>query len=593
MAFHDFAYFAQRVARILETELPKGSDVVAEGKRIADGIAIGRTAFFDLMDVSSEAEYKRRTMAEGRVMYHCHIGMSTWADTASALQELYRVSRREGFVHDRAGIALDRRMGLPESHRRNAPAETGPMLESPANWTNVGQAAPIQPHMGDFMIGFPASTENTVNALRAGVTTIGNLSQFFAHEVPLWRDQVFTAIETAKSIAILGHLRDRGTLAHSYLDDGFGALFTDSATVAGWALLERYIVEELLGAKISHCMGGLITDPVKRSGWIFALDQIHDGDCVGSMFFGDTLSLTPDFSTNRGVIAEYMMWDIMTQLVCPTGHGLLAMPVTEAIRVPSVDEIVDAQLFARRIEKTARRLLPLFDFTPAHAFAERIVAAGRQIFKAALSGLAEAGVDIRDPLQMIYVLKQVGPVLFEEVFGAGEPDEEYARGRRPVAPNDVFESSEACVDASRALYAAPASQRTLSGKRLLVASTDVHEHALYVVSKLLRIAEAHPINMGPEQNPNEIAERAAVEAPDAILVSTHNGMALEYAHRLQAELTERDVHCPVLFGGVINQKVEGQVMPADVADAVRRLGIGVIGGVETIVGAVQELWDEK
>ncbi len=40
--------------------------------------------------------------------------------------------------------------------------------------------APIQAHMGDFIIGFPASTENTVFALQAGVTTIGNLSQFFA-----------------------------------------------------------------------------------------------------------------------------------------------------------------------------------------------------------------------------------------------------------------------------------------------------------------------------------------------------------------------------------------------------------------------------
>ena len=66
----------------------------------------------------------------------------------------------------------------------DVPAETGPMLESLQDWQEVGNVVPIQPHMGDFMIGFPASLENTVNALTAGVTTIGNLSQFFAHEAP-------------------------------------------------------------------------------------------------------------------------------------------------------------------------------------------------------------------------------------------------------------------------------------------------------------------------------------------------------------------------------------------------------------------------
>ena len=49
-------------------------------------------------------------------------------------------------------------MGLPKSHREGIPAETGPMLENPEDWMQVGQVAPIQPHMGDFMIGFPAAT---------------------------------------------------------------------------------------------------------------------------------------------------------------------------------------------------------------------------------------------------------------------------------------------------------------------------------------------------------------------------------------------------------------------------------------------------
>ena len=90
-------------------------------------------------------------------------------------------------------------MGLPENLRSSAPAETGPLLENLTDWLDIGQAALIQPHMGDFMIGFPSSTSNAVNALKAGVTTIGNLSQFFSHEAPGWKDVTYTTVETIKA----------------------------------------------------------------------------------------------------------------------------------------------------------------------------------------------------------------------------------------------------------------------------------------------------------------------------------------------------------------------------------------------------------
>jgi hypothetical protein len=269
--------FSERVKDLLKTELPRGEKVVSEGIDLGRSLKPGRSAFMNAYGVNSEAEYKRQCIRDRKIMYHCHIGMSSWNETARGLKYLHRSLASEGFYQDRAGICLDRRMALPPAMRRNAPAETGPLLENLEEWLAVGQAAPIQPHMGDFMIGFPASADNTVLALRAGVTTIGNLSQFFSHEAPGWRDTPFTAGETVKAIALMGALREQGTLVHSYLDDGLGALFTDCATVAGWAFLERYIVEELMGAKLAHCVGGLVSDPVKRSGWIFALRRSTRG----------------------------------------------------------------------------------------------------------------------------------------------------------------------------------------------------------------------------------------------------------------------------------------------------------------------------
>ncbi len=572
--------FQQKVKKVLDVELPAGETIVSEGRAIAKDIRIGRTAFMDKMGVDSEAEYKRRCIRDKKIMFHAHIGMSSWEATAQALLFIYHVAEQAGFVIDRAGICLDRRMGLPKDSRKHIPAETGPTLESIEDWMHIGRVVPIQPHMGDFMIGFPASTGNTVNALRAGVTTIGNLSQFFSHEVPMWRDHVTTVVETVRAMSIMGALREKGTLIHSYLEDGFGALFYDCATVAGWAYLERYIVEQLLEGKLSHCIGGLTSDPIKRAGWVFALNEIHGHDSVGSMFYGDTISFTKNFVVNRGLVGEYMIWDIMAQLECPTGHAVLPLPVTEAVRVPSAEEIADAQNFGRRMEETARRLWPHIDFSASHEFSKKIVRFGKTVFTNSLEGLKEAGVDTHDPVQLLYVLKKLGPAVYEEMFGAGRVNETYARGRKPLVPTDVFKMSLGCIEQHRPIFLQPEIKSLLQGRRMLIASTDVHEHAILVINQLLSEAGVEMINLGAERNPDEVVSAAYTNKVDAILISTHNGMALEYARRLRDELRKKNLKIPIIIGGVLNQKFEDKALPVDVTENLKELGFHVSARLE-------------
>jgi len=568
----DFSQFDQKIQSILETELPSGASIVKEGRGIAEDIEIGRTAFMDKMGVDSELEYKRHCIKHSQIMYHAHIGMNTWRDTVEALALLYRTAEESGSVVDRAGICLDRRMALPENQRDQIPAETGPMLKTHEQWLEVGRAVPIQPHMGDFMIGFPASVENTVQALKAGVTTVGNLSQFFAHEVPMWTDKVTTAIETVKALSIMGAKKNSGTLVHSYLEDGFPALFQDCATVAGWAFLERYIVEDLLKAKLSHCIGGLTSDPIKRAGWIFALHEIHEHDCIGSMIYGDTISFGNDFAQNRGLVAEYLLWDIMSQLECPTGHAMLPLPVTEALRIPSAEEIAEAQCYGRRIEQTARQLWPHIDFTSAYDFSAKLYSTGRSVFDKALDGLKEANVDICDPVQMLYVLKMLGPADFEEMFGADKADEDSPRGRQPVVPTDVYALSQRMINEYGHIFDNPNSRGKLKGRKLLIASTDVHAHAITVIHELLSRAGAKITNLGAEINPDQIARAASSGSVEAILISTHNGMALEYAQRLRTELDKQNVDVPVVMGGVLNQKMENVALPVDVTTKLIDMG---------------------
>jgi len=567
-----FSCFQDIVQKILAVDLPSGDSIKQQGRSIAHGLSIGRTAFMNKMGVNSEREYKEQCIRDNQIMFHAHIGMSSWDSTTEALSFLYKAVEDSGTLVDRAGICLDRRMGLPQGYRDNIPAETGPMLETAQEWMQVGKVVPIQPHMGDFMIGFPASTENTLHALKAGVTTIGNLSQFFAHEVPMWTDQITTTVETVKAISILGALREEGVLMHSYLEDGFGALFCDCATVAGWASLERYIVETLLGAKLTHCIGGLTTDPLKRAGWVFALNEIHQRDCIGSMFYGDTLSFGTDFTINRGLVGEYLMWDIMAQLKCPTGHALLPLPVTEALRVPSPEEVAEAQIYGRRVEEAARRLYPHVDFSAAYDFTKTILSAGKSVFERSLDGLREAGADIRDPIQLLYVLKNLGPTTFEEMFGAGKKSELNPRGREPVIPTDVYELSNTYVVKYREIFTNSRSKRILKGRRILIASTDVHEHAIMIIHQLLAKAGVEMINLGAEVNPNQIVLEAQNKQAEAILISTHNGMALDYAKRLRDELDGHKAMIPVVLGGILNQKVANQALPVNVSTDLKKLG---------------------
>jgi methylmalonyl-CoA mutase cobalamin-binding subunit len=60
---------------------------------------------------------------------------------------------------------------------------------------------------------------------------------------------------------------------------------------------------------------------------------------------------------------------------------------------------------------------------------------------------------------------------------------------------------------------------------------------------------------------------------DALLLSTHNGMALEYARQLKQLLDDASLSTPVIIGGVLNQKVETHALPVPVIDELKALGM--------------------
>ena len=78
--------------------------------------------------------------------------------------------------------------------------------------------------------------------------------------------------------------------------------------------------------------------------------------------------------------------------------------------------------------------------------------------------------------------------------------------------------------------------------------------------------------MGAEVNPDEIVSASKTQNAEAILISTHNGMALEYAKQLQDALNRQNVRLPVIIGGILNQKIASQSLPVDVTANLKKLG---------------------
>jgi hypothetical protein len=65
-------------------------------------------------------------------------------------------------------------------------------------------------------------------------------------------------------------------LVHSNLDDGFAGLFADMSSALGMVLIERHVVENLIGGRMSHCFGHHYTAPLVRMAFHKALATFSD-----------------------------------------------------------------------------------------------------------------------------------------------------------------------------------------------------------------------------------------------------------------------------------------------------------------------------
>jgi methylmalonyl-CoA mutase cobalamin-binding subunit len=570
-----------------EPELPDAGELLAAGRLCAETINTVSCPFLTTYGVESEAAYKRLRMGEGALMFHAQFGFRNFDKSRRAFAEIYEKLAAAGYRVDRYGICLDWSMGYPASARENMPRGTGMILEKPEDFRTLTQGAPVAPHFGDFVIGTPASLENTLAALTAGSTSIGNLGQYFTFSMPRWRDDIGTTAETVKAIALCASA-PVDILIHSNLDDGFAALFCDMACAIGAVLIERYIVNELMGGKVSHCYGHVYSDPLTRLAFQRALSRVSD--TPGTMIYGNTTSFVANEVENYANLANYLTVDAVAQYDLPTGHGLNPVPVTEALRIPDIDEIVDAHLFANRLASRLSGFEALFDLRAADQIATRLVDGGKKFEQRVFGGLQEAGIDTSDPFEMLLSIRRIGARRLEELFGPGETTPGALRRRTPVVRATTVAALEAQgIGVVETLSTGECDAIRRAGFRACVTSTDVHEYGKILVETVLEQLGVELIDAGVSADPEKVAERSTTA--DFVAVSTYSGVALEYVRGLLDEMKRVGSEIPVFIGGKLNRVPdEGETsMPVDVTGELHLLGLRVCARVEDMLTELVEM----
>lgn len=567
-------------------ELPDMKEMKNQVDKETKEIKIGETLFFKEHGVKSEGEYKLKCMENGELTKHSHVGWNSWDETAKNIEFIYNELKKRGSYITRFGFICDWVMGVPKEHRHKLQKGTGLCLETPEEWAALGQVVPVQPHLSDHMIGSPNAWENTVYGLQAGATSIGNVSHYFTYEYPGIELEYDRTWNSMKAFYLMG--KYDGTVVHSNIDDGFGNQFNDLASITGWAIMERYIVEELLGARLSHAYGNLFSDPMGRIVIHNTMQKLNKYKTPGTMIFGNTVDYGLDIEHNFGALASFSLADAIFQRHCPTGHSVASVPVSEAIRIPTAQEIVDGHRCVDMMIEKSKFMEPYINWAKVDAETDVYLTAGNLFFERMMNGLDDLGIDVEHAGEVMAALKAIGPKQLEDKFGVGHRERDGLRERVAVRPTDMTKNLN--DKKKTALGNIGDVSKKLEGMKVIVGATDIHDYGKEIVKTIVAKAGAIVFDLGNYVTPDEIIETVIETEAKAIVIGTYNGIALSYAKEVVTKLDKAGLDAKLVMGGLLNENLNGKSLAEDVSDRVRALGVNCDNNIDLTVDIIEKIY---
>lgn len=379
---------------------------------------VGESAWMKETGFRNELIYKKTCADAGKIMYHAHFCFADWAQFDQQTNELQEALQKENLHLDRFGVSIDPSMALPSDLRKEDGPHSALYFSGQQDWDHLASVSCSQVHLGDNMIGAPASYDSCVHALKAGITTMGNISQFFGWDYPEFPDVSARTRETVRAILCMAVHKEEGALIHSNLDDGYGESTEYMHELLGMAVLEKYIVQDLCGARLAPSFGDDFHSPKKRLIMLSALSQMYEGDMCGSMLFANKLGRNhQDPTRNDPHLFDSMLFDMAGQIHYRTGHAVTVMADTGLHEKVTIAETVRKLALAEELEKYVPDVLQLINFDEIDELAAEQKKEGEHFASAVLDGLSSY-VDIHNPYSVMLAVKTVGVKTLVQEFSS-------------------------------------------------------------------------------------------------------------------------------------------------------------------------------
>ena len=501
------------------------------------------------------------------------IGLATLEDELDAIKKIEEFNQRnaaEGMEISGVQSIPSQIVGLPHEYWDKFPKQTSYEMYDPADWKAHTDAAPIQVAWQDFHLACPAALQTTINALEAGTDRLGCFSTLI-WEYPGYHEEKQRFSDMVRSLGILSTKKELDIDVVTYPEDGIPGYFLDVVSWVGYMMVEHYIATELCNTLFSVSYGGLLTEVQPRMAFALAMHKLFSTpDHPGIVYFngGTVDQVAHDINCNFGTGVQEALIQILFNLHYNLPIIISPVSVTECLRTPSLDELIDIAAAGMRAESKAKEWLPLMNWEPIETMSDLMVEKGTKFFNNVMLGFEEAGVDTRDPLQMIMVLKRFNPVKFEQSF---HPSNQEFGCFKPYCPSQLgrqtMDMKDEIVDELKKKGMA------LNGQRIVCVSADGHSYGLMLIDNVYTEMHAKVINGGVDVEPAGALDLADEEGASIICISTHCGQCLSYAQSITDLAKARGKKYKIMMGGMLNALLPGNDLPVDVQDLVRETGV--------------------
>lgn len=568
-----------------------GKELVREGVELGKTIKAGRSGFIRSQSkYSNHMEYKKDLAKQGKIYYNILLGLATLDDQIDAIKKIYDFTVETGLEVNCIQAIPSGLVALPREYREKAPATTSFEMFEMEDYERQASAAPIDITFNDYHLFSPNALENTIFAIQSGSPRVGDMTQFF-WSYNGFDDEEKRLGDVVKALGIMASKRDEMFAAETYLDDGYPGYFLDCASYVGYALLEHYICTELCGARYTISFGGLLSENDTRAGVAMALDALmstEEQPVLTYLNSSTNLQWDHHIHGNYGISVPEFLFEMLVEKKYHMSLGVNPVSITEKIKVPTLDELINILTAAKRTEEKAEEWLPYFNFKPLEEMRDVMVREGRILFDNVIEGFKLAGIDTEDPLEMLMVLKNMNPIRFEQMFHSST----YGTDKTQVEPfyptvlgRQTMDMMQEIIDELMNDHC----QGILNGKKIVAASGDAHTYGLVLVEGVLNAAGAEVVNGGVDMAPVDMLDLADEENTPFIGVSCHNGQALDYARQLLELAGKRGKEYWIFMGGKLNAILPGDAEPTEIADRLLEMGIHAENDIRKTVRQIGEL----